>query len=146
MGLGVAIVNFAALVQDYLRLRGLTETNTPAARMIALVGDAEVEEGNVFEAMLETWKHDVRNVWWIVDYNRQSLDAVVPDRFAQRLDQMFHATEWRVITLKYGELLQRAFMRPGGDFLRQLIDAIPHSLDSAFAYKISTAGPPRDLK
>jgi pyruvate dehydrogenase E1 component len=135
MGLGVAVVNFAALVQDYLRLRDLANRETPAARMIALVGDAELEEGNVFEAMLETWKHDVRNIWWIIDYNRQSLDAVVPDRFAQRLDQMFHATEWRVITLKYGKLLQRAFMRPGGDILRQWIDACPNSLYSALAYK-----------
>ena len=48
--------------------------------MIALVGDAEFDEGNVFEALLESWKHDIRNVWWIIDYNRQSLDAVVTDR------------------------------------------------------------------
>ena len=48
--------------------------------MIALAGDAEFDEGNIFEAMLEGWKHDVRNVWWIIDYNRQSLDAVVTDR------------------------------------------------------------------
>src|SRR5262249_36652945 len=90
---------------------------------------------SVFEAMLETWKHDVRNVWWIIDYNRQSLDAVVPDRFAQRLDQMFHATEWRVVTLKYGKLLQRAFLRPGGELLREWIDACPNSLYSALAFK-----------
>ena len=45
--------------------------------MIALVGDAELDEGNIFEALLEGWKHDVRNLWWVIDYNRQSLDAVV---------------------------------------------------------------------
>src|SRR5881296_294854 len=135
MGLGVAMVNFAALAQEYVRLKGFVDTNVPPSRMIALVGDAELEEGSVFEAMLETWKHDVRNVWWIVDYNRQSLDAIVPDRFAQRLDQMFHATEWRVITLKYGKLLQQVFLMPGGEALRNWIDACPNSLYSALAFK-----------
>src|SRR5918996_768446 len=74
VGLGVAMTTFAALVQDYVRLKGFTPGDAPAGRMIALLGDAEFDEGNVFEAMLEGWKHDVRNVWWIVDYNRQSLD------------------------------------------------------------------------
>src|SRR5215813_8258659 len=54
MGLGVAMVNFAALVQEYVRLKGFVDTNVPPSRMIALVGDAELEEGSVFEAMLET--------------------------------------------------------------------------------------------
>ena len=58
----------------------------PAGRMIALVGDAELDEGNVFEALLEGWKHDVRNLWWIIDYNRQSLDGVVSDRLFHRID------------------------------------------------------------
>ena len=51
----------------------------PAGRMIAIVGDAELDEGNIYEALLEGWKHDVRNVWWVIDYNRQSLDRVVPE-------------------------------------------------------------------
>ena len=54
--------------------------------MIALAGDAELDEGNVFEALLEGWKHDVRNVWWIIDYNRQSLDAWSSDRLFHRID------------------------------------------------------------
>ena len=74
VGLGVAITLFASLVQDYLRLKQLVPDDRPAGRMIALAGDAELDEGNVFEALLEGWKHDVRNVWWIIDYNRQSLD------------------------------------------------------------------------
>ena len=52
--------------------------------MVALVGDAELDEGNIFEALLEGWKHDVRNLWWVVDYNRQSLDGVVNDRLFDR--------------------------------------------------------------
>ena len=51
--------------------------SAPEGRMIALVGDAELDEGNIFEAILEGWKQDLRNCWWIIDYNRQSLDAVV---------------------------------------------------------------------
>ena len=39
--------------------------------MIALVGDAELDEGNVFEALLEGWKQGLRNTWWVIDYNRQ---------------------------------------------------------------------------
>ncbi len=80
VGLGVAITLFASLVQDYLRLKDLLPGDQAAGRMIALAGDAELDEGNVFEALLEGWKHDVRNVWWIIDYNRQSLDSVVEDR------------------------------------------------------------------
>ena len=76
VGLGVALTSFAALVQDYVRLKGLA-AETASGRMVAVVGDAELDEGNVFEAMLEGWKHDVRNLWWVIDYNRQSLDAVV---------------------------------------------------------------------
>jgi hypothetical protein len=52
----------------------------PEGRMVALVGDAEMDEGNIFEAMLEGWKHGLRNCWWVIDYNRQSLDATTPDR------------------------------------------------------------------
>src|SRR5688572_8594267 len=93
VGLGVALTSFAALVRDYLQLKGLCHRKSVSGRMIALVGDAELDEGNVFEAMLETWKHDIRNVWWIIDYNRQSLDSVVADLFFQRLVEVFEATK-----------------------------------------------------
>ncbi len=74
VGLGVAMTTFSALMQDYVRLHGLGREDIPAGRHIAVAGDAELDEGNIYEALLEGWKHDVRNVWWIVDYNRQSLD------------------------------------------------------------------------
>ena len=102
VGLGVAMTSFAALVQDYVRARGLVAGDTPPGRMIALLGDAEFDEGNVFEAMLEGWKHDIRHVWWIVDYNRQSLDVVTPDRLFHRTDAIFRSMEWNVVTLKFG--------------------------------------------
>jgi pyruvate dehydrogenase E1 component len=122
VGLGVAMTSFAALTRDYLALKGRIDRPAASGRMIALVGDAEFDEGNIFEAMLESWKHDVRNLWWIIDYNRQSLDAVISDRIFHRMDSVFQGMDWNVITLKYGALLNHAFTRRGGDALRAWID------------------------
>jgi pyruvate dehydrogenase E1 component len=135
VGLGVGMTLFASLVQDYLRLKGMAASAEPPGRMIALAGDAELDEGNIFEALLEGWKHDVRNLWWIIDYNRQSLDAVVSDRLFGRIDAMFEMMGWRVVTLKYGRRLEAAFARPDGHHLREWIDACPNSLYSALVYK-----------
>ena len=71
VGLGVAQTLFSSLVQDYVTAHGWMK-DRPEGRMIALVGDAEMDEGNIFEALLEGWKHGLRNTWWVVDYNRQS--------------------------------------------------------------------------
>jgi len=135
VGLGVALTVFASLVQDYVRLKGLVGSDVTPGRMVALVGDAEFDEGNVFEAMLEGWKHAARNVWWVVDYNRQSLDSVVSDRLFTRLDDVCRTTGFEVVTLKYGTLLHEAFARRGGDALRRWIDECPNSLYSALTYK-----------
>jgi pyruvate dehydrogenase E1 component len=135
VGLGVAVTSFAALVQDYVRLKGLSPESLPAGRMVAVVGDAELDEGNVFEAMLEGWKHDVRNLWWVIDYNRQSLDAVVSDRLFGRIDALFSTMGWRVVTLKYGKRLEAAFAGPDGGALREWIDGCPNSLYSALVFK-----------
>jgi len=135
VGLGVAMTSFASLVQDYVRLKSWSPDDLPEGRMIALVGDAELDEGNVFEALLEGWKHDLRNVWWVIDYNRQSLDAVVTDQLFGRFDELFSAMGWNVVTLKYGTLLQAAFEKPGGAALRQWIDDCPNSLYSALVFQ-----------
>jgi len=135
VGLGVGMTLFSSIAQDYLRLKELVPTGEPPGRMIALAGDAELDEGNIFEALLEGWKHDVRNLWWVIDYNRQSLDAVVSDRLFGRIDAMFEMMGWRVVTLKYGRLLEAAFARPDGHQLREWIDACPNSLYSALVYK-----------
>ncbi|HEV2301322.1 MAG TPA: transketolase [Stellaceae bacterium] len=135
VGLGVAMTLFASIAQDYVRLKGLAPTGEPPGRMIALAGDAELDEGNIFEALLEGWKHGVRNLWWVIDYNRQSLDAVVSDRLFGRIDALFEMMGWRVVTLKYGRLLERAFARPDGHHLREWIDACPNSLYSALVYR-----------
>jgi len=135
VGMGVAMTSFVALAQELLRKRQLVADDTSPGRMIAVAGDAEFDEGNVFEALLESWKHRVTNVWWIIDYNRQSLDANVADRFFNRLDTVFKTMEWRGVTLKYGKRLDAAFARRGGDALRAWIDGCPNSSYSALAYQ-----------
>ncbi len=134
VGLGVALTSFTALMQDYVRLHGL-DAGLPPGRQIAVAGDAELDEGNIYEALLEGWKHDVRNVWWIIDYNRQSLDSVMPDRLFGRIEGLFRDMGWNCVTLKYGRKLQAAFEREGGEALRRWIDDCPNSLYSAFTFQ-----------
>src|SRR5512135_2409017 len=112
VGLGVAQTLFSSLVQDYVRMHGWG-LERPEGRMIALVGDAELDEGNIFEAMLEGWKQGLRNCWWVVDYNRQSLDAVVREGLWERYQNLFRNFGWDVVVLKYGSLQQAAFKEPG---------------------------------
>ena len=125
---------FSSLVQDYVRAHGWG-LNRPEGRMIALLGDAELDEGNIFEAMLEGWKQGLRNCWWIVDYNRQSLDAVVREGLWERYQNLFKNFGWDVVVLKYGALQQAAFAEPGGQALRRWIDDCPNQLYSALVFR-----------
>src|SRR5437660_111818 len=134
VGLGVAQTLFSSLVQDYVRAHGWG-LDRPEGRMIALVGDAELDEGNIFEAILEGWKQGLRNCWWIIDYNRQSLDAVVREGLWARYEALFQAFGWDVVILKYGSLLQQAFRKPGGERLREWIDNCPNQLYSALVFQ-----------
>lgn len=134
VGLGVAQTLFSALVQDYVRAKGWDQ-GRPAGRMVALVGDAEMDEGNIYEALVEGWKHDVRNCWWVVDYNRQSLDAVVREGLWSIFDTMFRNFGWDVVIVKYGSLQQAAFAEPGGDRLMAWIDACPNQVYSALCFQ-----------
>jgi pyruvate dehydrogenase E1 component len=135
VGLGVAMTSFSALMADYVRLHGLGRSDLPQGRHIAIAGDAELDEGNIYEALLEGWKHDVRNVWWVIDYNRQSLDSVVPDRLFGRIDGLFRDMGWNCITIKHGRKQLAAFALPGGDKLRAWIDDCPNSLYSALTFQ-----------
>ena len=134
VGLGVAQTLFSSLVQDYVRAHGWG-LDRPEGRMIALLGDAELDEGNIFESILEGWKQGLRNCWWIVDYNRQSLDAVVREGLWQRYENLFRNFGWDVVVLKYGSLQQAAFAEPGGETLRQWIDNCPNQLYSALVFQ-----------
>jgi pyruvate dehydrogenase E1 component len=139
VGLGVAQTLFSSLVQDYVRAHGwgqeIDGKPRPEGRMIALVGDAELDEGNIFEAMLEGWKQGLRNCWWVIDYNRQSLDAVVREGLWERYEQLFKNFGWDVVILKYGSLQQAAFREPGGERLKQWIDSCPNQLYSALVFQ-----------
>ncbi len=132
VGLGVAITAFASIVQDYVaaRVAGL-----PLGRMVALVGDAELDEGNIYECLQEGWKHDLRHTWWIIDYNRQSLDGVVREGLWERIEAVFTAFNWRVVRVKYGALQRAAFGRPGGAALRGWIDGCANTLYSALLFQ-----------
>jgi len=134
VGLGVAITAFASLMQDYLSGHGwLAEEKR--GRFVATLGDAELDEGNIYECLIEAYKHDIRNCWWIVDYNRQSLDATTADRMFDRFDDIFETAGWRVVTLKWGKAQTRAFARPGGKALQAWIEACPNAEFAALTYQ-----------
>lgn len=134
VGLGVAITAFSSLVQDYLIAHGALAEGQ-AGRVIALMGDAELDEGNIYECLIEGYKHDLRNCWWVVDYNRQSLDHTTADRMFRRFDDIFETCGWRVLTLKYGVQQRAAFERPGGQSLQEWIDTCPNADFAVLTYQ-----------
>src|SRR5690349_6315536 len=132
VGLGVAITLFASLVQDYLTAHGKMD-QADRGRFVALIGDAELDEGNIYEAIIEGAKHDVRNLWWIVDYNRQSLDATSADRMFERFDEIFRSCGWRVVELRYGRKLRAAL--DANSKLKTWLEALPNADLSALHYQ-----------
>jgi len=134
VGLGVAMTAFVSLVQDYLVAKNLYDEDR-IGRMIALVGDAELDEGNIYETLIEGYKHSLRNTWWIIDYNRQSLDGVIREGMKMRFEEMFRAMGWDVVTLKYGRRMEQAFVKPGGEELRAWIDRTPNDLYAALTFQ-----------
>src|SRR5215217_4434538 len=132
VGLGVAITAFASLIQDYLTAHGLMD-EADRGRFVALIGDAELDEGNIYEALIEGYKHDFRNLWWIVDYNRQSLDAVSTDRMFERFDDIFRTCGWRVVELRWGKRLQAALGRYPA--IADWLEALPNADLSALHYQ-----------
>src|SRR5690606_32931361 len=118
---------FAALAGRYCAAHfgtpdGSQDEAKPLRRFVALVGDAELDEGNVWEAILDPALAGLENLLWIVDLNRQSLDRVVPGIRAAHLKRLFAESGWRVLEAKYGRRLQALFARRGGAALRRRID------------------------
>jgi pyruvate dehydrogenase E1 component len=133
VGLGVVAPLFAAMTRRYLDAHF---DASPAARFIALVGDAELDEGNVWEAIADASLQDLGNVMWVVDANRQSLDRVIPGQKIKKLMEFFEGSDWHVVEAKYGHLLQAAFAREGGDALRRHIDEMSNEhYQSLFALR-----------
>jgi pyruvate dehydrogenase E1 component len=136
VGLGVAVTLFSSLIQDYLTAHGkLSEADR--GRFVALIGDAELDEGNIYEALIEGAKHDVRDLWWIVDYNRQSLDATSADRMFERFDEIFRSCGWRVVELRYGKRLAAALA--DHPTLKAWFEQLPNAELSALHYQGSAA-------
>ena len=123
VGIGATAPIWGALARRYLNAAG-----NPAGtgRQYSLVGDAELDEGAVWEAIVDPMISGLGEVCWIVDLNRQSLDRIVPQIAVGRLQAMFAAAGWQVLTAKYGTLLTSLFNRPGGESLRQRLDDMPN--------------------
>ena len=133
VGIGATAPIWGAVARRYLNGRFISpaatgrQDNTAApGRQYSLLGDAELDEGAVWEAVVDPGVAELGEIVWVVDVNRQSLDRVVPLITADRLRGMFSAAGWQVITLKYGRLLEELFARPGGEALRHRIDAMPN--------------------
>ncbi|KIC31427.1 transketolase [Leisingera sp. ANG-S5] len=133
VGLGVGITALASMVQDFITAKDWGK-DARTGRMVALAGDAELDEGNIYEVLQEGWKNDLRNTWWIIDYNRQSLDGIVREGLFERIEKIFDAFGWDVVRVKYGALQRTAFEEPGGEALRAWIDACPNQQYSALTY------------
>lgn len=115
VGIGATAPIWGALASRYVGAAG-------TGRQYSLVGDAELDEGAVWEAILDPQVAELGEIVWIVDVNRQSLDRVVPGIAIPRLEGMFAAAGWQVLTVKYGRLLDDLFARPGGAALRDRLD------------------------
>jgi pyruvate dehydrogenase E1 component len=135
VGIGATAPIWAAMTRRYVdskfddvdgTIGADRSTGGALGRQYSLVGDAELDEGAVWEAILDPGVSDFGEIVWIVDMNRQSLDRVVPHIAADRLERMFAAAGWQVITAKFGQLLESLFGRPGGSALRKRIVEMPN--------------------
>jgi pyruvate dehydrogenase E1 component len=132
VGLGAAAPLFAAAVRRYVDAHFGAR---PPTRFVALLGDAELDEGNVWEAINDPALQGLGNVLWIIDFNRQSLDRVVPGVRINQFTAQFEAAGWHVAEAKYGKRLTAQFAKPHGDALRGWIDAMPNEhYQSLFAF------------
>ncbi|AQA03442.1 pyruvate dehydrogenase [Mycobacterium sp. MS1601] len=125
VGIGATAPIWGAMARRFV-----TTKFGPAAgtgRQYSLVGDAELDEGAVWEAILDPGVTEFGEIVWIVDMNRQSLDRVVPHIAADRLERMFGAAGWQVLTCKFGRLLEDLFARQGGQALRRRIVEMPNA-------------------
>src|SRR5215211_4730157 len=124
VGIGATAPIWGAIARRYLEHHRFEAP--PMGRQIALVGDAELDEGAVWEAIADPSVAKLGEVLWVIDLNRQSLDRVVPDIAFGRWAHMFEAAGWQTITVKYGRRLDALFERPGGSELRRRIDEMPN--------------------
>jgi pyruvate dehydrogenase E1 component len=123
VGIGATATIWSAIAHRYVA--GQFEV-PQGGREVALLGDAELDEGACWEAIVDPVVPHLGEVLWIVDLNRQSLDRIVPEMAVGRLVSMFEAAGWHAITVKYGRWLGELFEREGGSALRRRIDSMPN--------------------
>ncbi len=133
VGLGGAMTIFSSFTQDFLNENKLLDI--PSSKMISIFGDAELDEGNIYEALLEGAKHNLKNCWWIIDYNRQSLDGIVHERLFEKIIKLFELMDWNVEILKYGTKLKSLKSSKEGEKLLKWIDDCPNDLFSALTFQ-----------
>lgn len=124
VGIGATAPIWGAISRRYVTAHFGPEGTGGTGRQYSLLGDAELDEGAIWETVLDPMVTELGEIVWIVDLNRQSLDRVVPAMGGTRLQGLFAAAGWQVIVVKYGQLLEEIFIRPGGDALRRRIDAM----------------------
>ena len=119
VGFGAVMPHFTSLVHRYISDHsGYSKPH----RFLALMGDAELDEGNIWEALGEDSLQHLGRVIWMVDLNRQSLDRVVPSGREQKIVALLRSFGFHVIEVKYGSRLESIFARPGGERLRERLD------------------------
>ena len=123
VGLGAVAPIFASMAAQYAERRF---GHVTSGRFIGLIGDAELDEGNIWETVIDESVQRLGNVMLIVDLNRQSLDRVIPGIKAERLKGLFAAAGWHVLEAKYGTRLGTLMQGEHGDALRRRIDAMPN--------------------
>ncbi|KMJ50876.1 transketolase-like TK C-terminal-containing protein [Rhodococcoides fascians] len=127
VGIGATAPIWGAMSRRFVDSAFSADTSSGfRGRQYSLVGDAELDEGAVWEAVIDPGIGELGEIVWIVDLNRQSLDRVVPNIAARRLEKMFDAAGWQVITVRFGRLLENLFARTGGDALRRRILDMPN--------------------
>ncbi len=124
VGIGATAPLWAAFAHRYIRSQFVDAP--PAGRFISLLGDAELDEGAIWEAVADPSVAQLGELLWVVDLNRQSLDRVVPDIQIARLQGMFGSAGWEVITLKWGRRIGELFAAPGGEELRRRLEQMPN--------------------
>ncbi len=122
VGIGATAALWAAMAHRYVASQ-FTST-PPAGRFVSLLGDAELDEGAIWEAVADPAVARLGELLWVVDLNRQSLDRVVPDIQIEKLQGMFAAAGWQVVVLKWGRRISEVFERDGGGELRQRLEAM----------------------
>jgi pyruvate dehydrogenase E1 component len=124
VGIGATATIWGAISRRYAES---VSGNHSRGRQYALVGDAELDEGAIWEAVLDPNVADLGEIVWIVDLNRQSLDRVVPNIAAGKIERLFSAAGWQVIPVRFGHLLESTLRQPGGDALRKRIIDMPNA-------------------